>query len=61
MTAKLYNAFGYQGDNMNLPVPDLEVALPFYTNVLGFKVVSQSNEPHKAALLERDEVQMCIK
>lgn len=34
----LERAFGYRGDNMNLPVPDLEAALPFYQTVLGFQV-----------------------
>lgn len=54
----LDKAFGYQGDNMNLPVKDLAAALPFYQNVLGFRVVSQTDEPHKAALLARDQIQM---
>ena len=43
---------------MNLPVKDLAAALPFYQNVLGFRVVSQSDEPHKAAVLARDQIQM---
>jgi len=54
----LDKAFGYQGDNMNLPVKDLAAALPFYQNVLGFRVVSQTDEPHKAAVLARDQIQM---
>lgn len=54
----LDKAFGYQGDNMNLPVGDLAAALPFYQNVLGFRVVSQSDEPPKAAVLARDQIQM---
>lgn len=58
MAARLYNAFGYQGDNMNLPVPELEAALPFYTKVLGFRVVSRNDSPDKSAVLERDEIQM---
>jgi len=56
--ASLEKAFGYQGDNMNLPVGDLAAALPFYQNVLGFRVVSQSDEPPKAAVLARDQIQM---
>ena len=56
--ASLEKAFGYQGDNMNLPVQDLELALPFYENVLGFKVLSRSEEPHRAAVLGRDQVQI---
>lgn len=54
----LAKAFGYQGDNMNLPVPDLEAALPFYETVLGFAVVSRSPAPHPSALLARDQVQI---
>ena len=56
--ASLEKAFGYQGDNMNLPVNNLEMALPFYENVLGFEVVSRSEAPHKAAVLGRDQVQI---
>ena len=33
----LEQAFGYQGDNMNLPVGNLAAALPFYESVLGFQ------------------------
>ena len=58
MKGSLEKAFGYQGDNMNLPVPDLAAALPFYEKVLGFQVVSESAAPIKAAVLSRDSVQM---
>lgn len=51
-------AFGYRGDSMNLPVPDLEAALPFYHQVLGFQVVSRSAEPHPAAVLSRDQIRI---
>jgi catechol 2,3-dioxygenase-like lactoylglutathione lyase family enzyme len=54
----LQKAFGYQGDNMNLPVLDLEGALPFYENVLGFRVLTRSETPNKAAVLARDQVQI---
>jgi len=54
----LEKAFGYQGDNMNLPVADLASALPFYEGVLGFQVVSRGATPHKSAVLGRDQVQM---
>ena len=57
-TGTLEKAFGYQGDAMNLPVRELAAALPFYENVLGFRVVSQSNTPYVSAVLERDRVQM---
>jgi lactoylglutathione lyase len=56
--ATLEKAFGYQGDHMNLPVPDVEAALPFYENVLGFRVVSRSQAPHRSAVVARDRVEM---
>jgi catechol 2,3-dioxygenase-like lactoylglutathione lyase family enzyme len=54
----LERAFGYQGDNMNLPVQDLSAALPFYETTLGFRVVSQTETPRKTAVLGRDAVQI---
>lgn len=54
----LEKAFGYQGDNMNLPVADLASALPFYETVLGFQVVSRGAAPHTSAVIGRDQVQM---
>jgi catechol 2,3-dioxygenase-like lactoylglutathione lyase family enzyme len=58
VAAILDKAFGYKGDNMNLPVPDLATALPFYETVLGFQVVSRSDTPHRSAVLARDNVQI---
>ena len=60
MKGTLDKAFGYQGDNMNLPVKDVAEALPFYDTVLGFRVLSRSESPHKAAMLGRDAVQIQI-
>ena len=54
----LEKAFGYQGDAMRLPVPDLAAALPFYETVLGFRVVSRNDTPHNSAVLARDQVQI---
>lgn len=58
MKATLEKAWGYQGDTMNLPVQDLAASLPFYETVLGFRVLSQSETPHKSAVLGRDQVQI---
>jgi catechol 2,3-dioxygenase-like lactoylglutathione lyase family enzyme len=58
MKGTLDKGFGYQGDAMNLPVRDVEAALPFYETVLGFRVVSRADAPHKSAVLARDQVQM---
>jgi len=56
--ATIEKAFGYQGDAMRLPVPDLAAALPFYETVLGFRVVSRNDTPHNSAVLARDQVQI---
>ena len=56
--AALQKAIGYQGNNMDLPVPDLAAALPFYENVLGFRVLERSDTPHKAAVLGRDDIKI---
>ena len=58
MKGTLEQAWGYQGDNMNLPVRDVEAAVPFYVSVLGFSVLSRSDTPHKSAMLARDQVQI---
>lgn len=56
--ARLERAFGYQGDNLNLPVPNLDAALAFYTTVFAFDEHSRSDQPHRSALLGRDDVQI---
>lgn len=58
MSAALEKAFGYRGDTMNLPVKEIDTALPFYESVLGFRLVSRSDTPHRAAILARDNIQM---
>jgi lactoylglutathione lyase len=58
VAATLQKAFGYQDDHMHLPVQDLAAALPFYENVLGFRVLSRSDAPHKSAVLARDAVEI---
>ena len=58
MKGMLEKAWGYQGDNLNLPVSNVAAAVPFYETVLGFQVVSRSDAPHKSAVLARDQVQI---
>lgn len=43
---------------MNLPVENLEAAIPYYETVMGFQVVSRSDSPHKSAILSRDDIQI---
>jgi catechol 2,3-dioxygenase-like lactoylglutathione lyase family enzyme len=54
----LEKAWGYQGDHMHLPVRDLAAALPFYETVLGFRVLSRSDNPRNSAVLARDQIQI---
>jgi len=54
----LEKAFGYQGNNMTLPVQDVTAALPFYERILGFRVMSRSETPCRSAVLARDQVQI---
>jgi catechol 2,3-dioxygenase-like lactoylglutathione lyase family enzyme len=56
MGAVFKTAAPYLADEMNLPVEDLEAAIPFYETVMGFRVVSRNDSPHKSAVLMRDSV-----
>jgi len=58
MTAHLEKVFGYRGDTMHLPVPNLASAIPFYEAILGFRVVSRGALPYASAVLARDAVQI---
>ncbi len=52
------SASPYQQDAMNLPVANVEAALPFYETVMGFQVVSRFDAPHKSVVLARDDIQI---
>jgi predicted enzyme related to lactoylglutathione lyase len=43
---------------MNLPVADLDMAVPFYETVMGFTAVSRQDVPYKRAVLARDDIQI---
>lgn len=58
MKATFKNAWGYQGDNMNLPVADVDASVPFYEKIMGFRVESRNHDPHRSAVLERDGIRM---
>ncbi len=51
-------AWPYQQDVMNLPVVNLEAALPFYETVMGFQLRSRADTPVKSAVLGRDTIQI---
>ena len=52
------NAWPYQKDRMNLPVVNVETAIPFYETIMGFQVVSRQNSPQKLVVLDRDGIQI---
>jgi catechol 2,3-dioxygenase-like lactoylglutathione lyase family enzyme len=56
--AVLKNASPYLKDKMNLPVNDVESAIPFYETILNFEVISKNNSPNKSAILTRDNIQI---
>jgi len=56
--AQFKTASGYQGDNMKLPVADVDAAIPFYETIMGFRVASRSETPYKSAVLARDGIQI---
>jgi catechol 2,3-dioxygenase-like lactoylglutathione lyase family enzyme len=58
MKARFKTAVPYQADAMNLPVANLEAAIPFYESIMGFRVVSRNDSPHKSANLGRDGIQI---
>lgn len=58
MLAVFKSAWPYQQDKMNLPVENVETAIPFYETVMGFQLVSRSDQPFKSAILGRDEIQI---
>ena len=58
MKGILKNAWGYQGDAMNLPVVDADAAASFYEKLMGFGIVSRSDDPKRSVVLARDGIQM---
>ena len=52
------SASPYQDDVLNLPVNDLDLAIPFYEDLMGFHVIDRKTNPHKLAILSRDEVKI---
>ena len=56
--ATFKRAVPYADDALNLPVVDVDGAIPFYQQTFGFSVVSQSDSPLKSAILARDQIQI---
>lgn len=58
MQAVFRTARPYADNALNLPVADVESAIPFYETIMGFKVVSRNDTPCKSAVLARDGIQI---
>src|SRR6266480_5309818 len=51
-------AVPYADGAMNLPVGDVDAAIPYYEKTFGFRVVSRPEAPPKSVVLARDEIQI---
>jgi lactoylglutathione lyase len=60
MKAKFKRVVPYADDAMNLPVGDVETAIPFYEQTMGFRVIQREDSPHRRAVLGRDDVQIAL-
>jgi lactoylglutathione lyase len=58
MKAVFRTAAPYAGDAMNLPVQDVDKAIPYYEKTFGFRVVSREDAPYKSVILARDGIQI---
>ena len=48
----------YGADALDLPVRDVEAAIPYYERTFGFRVVSRQSSPYQAVVLARDDIQI---
>jgi catechol 2,3-dioxygenase-like lactoylglutathione lyase family enzyme len=58
MKAIFKSASPYADDAMNLPVVNLEEAIPFYETIMGFRVESRTDSPIRSAVLARDGIRI---
>jgi lactoylglutathione lyase len=58
MKAVFRSAAPYADDAMNLPVQNVDTAIPYYEKVFGFRVVTRQDAPHKSVILARDGIQI---
>lgn len=58
MHAFFKRAAPYAQDALNLPVADVDAAIPFYEQTMGFHLESRTETPVKSAILARDAVRI---
>jgi catechol 2,3-dioxygenase-like lactoylglutathione lyase family enzyme len=56
MSAIFKSVTPYADNPLNLPVADVDAAIPFYEKVMGFRVVSRTDSPQKSVILTRDDI-----
>ena len=56
--AHFKRAVPYAENALNLPVADVESAIPFYEQTFNFRLVSKQDAPVKSAVLGRDQIQI---
>ena len=56
--AAFLRAAPYADDAMNLPVDNVDRAIPYYEKTFGFRVTSREDAPHKSVSLARDSIQI---
>lgn len=58
MPAKFMRAAPYADDELNLPVGNIDSAIPFYETIMGFKLDSRTDTAPKTAFFTRDDVRI---
>jgi lactoylglutathione lyase len=56
--AVFMKAVPYAADALNLPVENIDTAIPYYEKKFGFRVVSRQETPFRSVILGRDHVQI---
>src|SRR6266403_867175 len=56
--AVFMTAVPYADDALNLPVQNIDTAIPYYENTFGFNVVSRQDAPYRSVILARDRIQI---
>jgi lactoylglutathione lyase len=58
MKAVFLSAAPYAEDALNLPVENVDAAVPYYEKTFGFHCVSRQDNPFRSAILGRDGIQI---
>ena len=58
MKAVFKRARPYADDALNLPVANIDTAVPYYEKIFGFRVEARRDSPHRTVILARDEIQI---